>query len=103
MKTYSLCIAALFLFIFTGCNTQQSTSSNQSSTQRPERQGAPPSTSVILEQMDTDKDGQLSEAEVKGPLKSDFAKIDANRDGYLSKEELDKAPKPDGKRPQKRN
>ena len=46
------------------------------------------------------KDGKLSKAEVKGPLANDFVKIDANSDGFISKEELSKAPKPIGQRPQ---
>nr|WP_299389483.1 EF-hand domain-containing protein [Allomuricauda sp.] len=54
----------------------------------------PPSFSKLLEKMDENEDGKLSEAEVKGPLKNDFAKIDLNEDGYIDEEEFNKAPKP---------
>ncbi|SHG85655.1 EF-hand domain-containing protein [Flagellimonas flava] len=64
-----------------------------------EQQG-PPSFDVLLEKMDTNEDGKLSEAEVKGPLKKDFTKVDLNEDGYITEEEFKKAPKP--KRPPKR-
>ena len=36
----------------------------------------------------------ISMEEVKGPLKDDFEKIDIDENGYISKEELEKAPKP---------
>ena len=58
------------------------------------RDDGPPSIENLFKKMDTDKDGKLSKAEVKGPLKEDFDKVDANEDGYLSKEEIEKAPKP---------
>ena len=61
----------------------------------------PPSIENLFKQMDTDKDGKLSKAEVKGPLKEDFDKVDANEDGYLSKEEIEKAPKPKRKKQRK--
>jgi Ca2+-binding EF-hand superfamily protein len=58
----------------------------------------------MFAQMDANKDGFLSKAEIKGPLKNDFAKVDLNKDGLISKEELRKAPKPNrtqgGGRPQ---
>lgn len=56
----------------------------------------PPTFTELLEQMDKDKDGQLSKDEVKGPLKNDFAKIDTDEDGFITKEELEKVPKPKG-------
>ncbi|RFC53863.1 EF-hand domain-containing protein [Brumimicrobium aurantiacum] len=39
--------------------------------------------------MDTDKDGKLSESEVKGPLAKEFATIDTDENGFLTLEELD--------------
>lgn len=62
----------------------------------------PPTLEEIFKQMDTDKDGKLSKKEVKGPLKDDFTKIDLDKDGFITKEELKKAPKPEGKRPEKK-
>lgn len=58
--------------------------------------GGPPSTNELFAQMDGNKDGKLSKAEVKGPLANDFAKIDTNNDGFITKAELNKAPKPNG-------
>jgi len=67
------------------------------------RQG-PPNFSELLSKMDTDKDGKLSKEEIDGPLKNDFAKVDANSDGFITKEEFDKAPKPKGKKgPNRKN
>ena len=54
-----------------------------------------PSLKEMLAEMDSDKDGRLSESEVNGPLKNDFSKIDTNNDGYLEEEELENAPKPE--------
>jgi len=68
------------------------TSNAQGSEKGPPK--TPPSAKEILKQMDDNKDGKLSEAEVKGPLKEDFNKIDTDEDGFISKKELEKAPKP---------
>ncbi|WP_036154467.1 EF-hand domain-containing protein [Maribacter forsetii] len=57
----------------------------------------PPTYAKLLEEMDADEDGQLSEDEVKGPLKDNFSEIDTNEDGFISEEEFDEAPKPKGR------
>ncbi|TMU50895.1 EF-hand domain-containing protein [Flagellimonas algicola] len=67
--------------------------SSQLAAQEGDRKG-PPSFEKLLEKMDANEDGKLSENEVKGPLKKDFAKVDLNEDGFISEEEFDKAPKP---------
>lgn len=54
----------------------------------------PPSFSELLEMMDKNKDGKLAENEVKGPLKNHFKKIDADEDGFITEEEMEKAPMP---------
>jgi len=98
----------------TACNSQKqstATPQDQSTNARPEkaseRQGnrprGLPSTEKIFE-LDANQDGKLSKTEVKGPLLNDFEKIDTNGDGFISKEELEKAPKPQrGQRPPKNN
>ncbi|MEW4924769.1 YHYH protein [Algibacter sp. 2305UL17-15] len=43
-----------------------------------------------FKQMDSNKDGKLSQNEIKGPLKAHFSEIDTNDDGYLTQEELEK-------------
>ena len=42
----------------------------------------------LLKMMDTNKDYKLSKTEVKGPLKEDFSKIDKNKDGFITEQEL---------------
>lgn len=56
--------------------------------------GERPTPEKMMEHMDNNKDGKISESEAKGPLKQGFSKIDSNEDGYLSIEELEKAPRP---------
>ncbi|TXE20036.1 EF-hand domain-containing protein [Psychroserpens burtonensis] len=62
----------------------------------------PPTFKQLLKEMDKNEDGQLSKAEVKGPLKDNFTEIDTNEDGYITKKELEDAPKPERKE-RKRN
>ena len=73
------------------CFTSNELSAQQDENRRPD---GPPSIEKLMEDLDADGDERLSEKEVKGPLKRDFAKLDLNEDGYLTKEELEKAPKP---------
>lgn len=54
----------------------------------------PPTFEEMIEDMDTNDDGKLSEDEIKGRLKKDFAKIDTDEDGFITAEEFEKAPKP---------
>ena len=54
----------------------------------------PPTIDQIMKDLDANKDGKISKAEAKGPLKNEFDKVDTNKDGYLSKAELKKAPRP---------
>lgn len=74
---------------------------SQAQSKENERSKTPPTATEILKKMDENKDGKLSKEEVKGPLKEDFKKIDTNEDGFISKEELEKAPKPKGKKSKK--
>ena len=77
-----------------------SCSSSKNATTNGQPNGGPPSTDQLFAQMDSNKDSKLSKSEVKGPLANDFAKIDTDSDGFITKAELDKAPKPNGQRPQ---
>ncbi len=105
-------MAFALMALTTACSSQKKTTptSEESATttraERPDRQRnqqGPPSMEKVFE-MDTNKDGKLSKAEVKGPLLNDFSKIDTNADGFISKEELEKAPKPQrGQRPPRNN
>jgi hypothetical protein len=48
----------------------------------------------LLERMDANKDQMLSAAEVKGPIKEYFKKVDTNGNGFIVAEEFENAPKP---------
>lgn len=65
-------------------------------------QNSRPSIEQLLSHMDANKDGKLSKKEVKGPLANDFDKIDTDEDGYVTKEELENAPKQDRQGPPRR-
>lgn len=54
----------------------------------------PPSPDKILEMMDKNNDQQVSKDEAHGPLARDFDRLDANKDGLLTKEELANIRKP---------
>ncbi len=58
----------------------------------------PPTFEQLLEKMDANEDGKLSEDEVKGPLKDNFAEIDTDENGFITEEEFDNAPKPKGRK-----
>jgi len=89
-------LLASLIFIMLGCAAQNNQALNN---QRPEgQQAGPPSFSQLLAEMDANKDGKLSKAEVKGPLASDFSKIDADDDGFITESELANAPTPKRRR-----
>ncbi|WP_397363148.1 EF-hand domain-containing protein [Olleya sp. R77988] len=109
----SLAIVAL-LIGFTSCKSSNETTntSNSAKTETTEKRNQPrergerPDASQMLAEMDANKDGKLSKDEVKGPLQDQFSKIDTNDDDFISKEELENAPKPQrgggqGGRPQR--
>ncbi len=78
---------------FTACSSKSQ--QRQGNSERGER----PSATEMITKMDEDKDGKLSESEVKGRLKDNFAKVDTDKDGFITKEELENAPKPQGRPP----
>ena len=41
-----------------------------------------------LTMMDTNGDGKISYSEARGPLKEDFNRLDKNKDGFLTKDEI---------------
>src|SRR5262245_17347925 len=43
---------------------------------------------MILQRMDTNKDGKISKEEAKDRIAENFAAIDTNKDGYLDRAEL---------------
>lgn len=54
-----------------------------------------PSVDAIFEKMDANKDGKLAADELVGPLSEKFATIDADADGFITKEEMESAPAPE--------
>ena len=66
--------------------------------QRNNERKSPPTYAELLKEMDTNEDGKLAKAEVKGPLKEKFTEIDTDEDGFISEEEFKKAPKPERRR-----
>lgn len=101
-------VNVLFVLLIVGsivaCKSQKETIDGQQTeqTQQAERRGSrqgPPSMEKVF-QMDSNNDGKLSKTEVKGRLQKDFDKIDTDKDGFITKEEFEKAPKPSkGQRP----
>lgn len=80
------------VFVF-GATLFFANSSFAQSQNREERR-EPPTFEQLIEKMDENKDGKLSKAEIKGPLKKNFDKVDTNEDGFISEEEFAEAPKP---------
>tara|TARA_R110001583_G_scaffold47225_4_gene147957 strand:- start:235 stop:516 length:282 start_codon:yes stop_codon:yes gene_type:complete len=93
MKSKYILMVMACAFFIAACNGKKS--------QKRQNDQEPPSADEIIKHMDENEDGVLSKEEVQGPLKEMFAEIDSNKDGSLSLEEIEKAPKPEGGRPQR--
>lgn len=89
----------LFVCVMAMNSCKPSTKPSDDTTERSPKER--PNASEIIVEMDGDKDGKLSRAEVKGPLSDDFSKIDVNNDGFLSIEELENSPKPNSREPRR--
>lgn len=53
-----------------------------------------PAPEEVMKKLDANKDGKISKEESKGPVKKDFERIDTNKDGYIVIEEIKSAPMP---------
>lgn len=68
-------------------------------TQRRQRgNGQRPTTAEIMTEMDANNDGYLSRTEAKGPLADNFDTIDTDNNDYITTEELENAPKQQGRK-----
>ena len=79
-------------------SNEQTTRNNNTQRNSNQRQGQRLSVDEVFKMMDVNKDNKLSKAEVKGPLANDFASIDTNDDGFITKTELSNAPEPENNR-----
>lgn len=93
IRNLKFVITILTIALFASCKSSSDAEKKNGTSQR--RQGGQPNVEQLIAQMDANKDGKLSKDEVKGPLKTDFSKIDTDDDGYLSEAELENAPKPE--------
>lgn len=108
MNKMTFVFAFFVMLLLTACNkkTTESTQAANQTEQRTQRAKRPQkgkrSADEMLSKMDANKDGKLSKTEVKGPLQEQFSTVDTNQDGFLSKTELENAPKPSrGERPRR--
>ncbi|MFD2916145.1 YHYH protein [Psychroserpens luteus] len=90
-KNLRLTLVLVFIIILVSC--KQVTKSIDNNTNEPEEER--PSVAGLLSEMDANNDEKLSKSELHGPLLNDFSKIDKDNDGFLTKEELESAPRPE--------
>jgi Ca2+-binding EF-hand superfamily protein len=46
---------------------------------------------MIIKDLDKDRDGKISKSEARGLLADDFDQLDTNKDGFIDRQELEKA------------
>ena len=85
-------ITMLSIVLLASCKSSEGDDKNSAASRG---QGGQPSVEKLLTEMDANKDGKLSKTEVNGPLKDDFSKIDTDNDGFITEAELKNAPKPE--------
>lgn len=93
MKHSLLKTTALTVALFGITNSLQAQQQSQNDRQPPKRL----TVDEAFKLMDANEDDLLAKEETKGPLNSDFEKLDTNKDGYISRKELADAPEPNRK------
>lgn len=96
-----LLIAFMLIIFAASCSSKKEIATDAQSEARVQQDGqeregrrqGPPSIEEVFK-MDTNGDGLLAKSEVKGRLLERFDVIDANKNGLISKEEFENAPKP---------
>ena len=87
-------IIALFtISVAVGCSTSRDSTDLNERRANHENRMQPPSIDEIFK-MDTNEDGKLAQSEIRGPLLRDFEKVDKDGDGFITRTELENAPKP---------
>jgi len=61
----------------------------QAQSKNKQQKNIPLQVSELIQKMDADENGTLSEGEVRGRLKGIFSEIDENKDGALTQEEIE--------------
>ncbi len=85
---------ALIMLGANSCRSNNKSRKNWTSQNQQRRMGQRKTPAQIIANMDRNNDGKLSADEVRGRLKNDFAKVDTNGDGFLTKAEIANAPRP---------
>lgn len=95
----------LFTLIACGSSKEQANSNEEIETrsERGPRKGGKPDINKMFQEMDANGDGRLAKIEAKGRLVDDFDRIDADGDGFVTKEEMQNAPRPTRRRGGSRN
>ncbi len=88
-----LMMTLLILLLATACNTQKDTTTTAQRPSTQQARGERPSIDEIFA-MDANQDGKLDKSEIKGPLLRDFDRVDSDSDGFITRTELENAPRP---------
>jgi hypothetical protein len=90
-KTFLIAFLAQSLF---ACAQKTQPAQSEGGPQGGPNGGKRPEFSELLGKMDENKDAKISATEAKGPMKERFSQIDTNKDGFISEDEFKKSPPP---------
>lgn len=93
MKHLKLIMIFFGLTGLMSCKAQTQTPQQKAPSPQERGKKKPPTVEETFK-MDINGDDLLSKSEIQGRLLKDFDKIDANKDEFISREELKNAPKP---------